>query len=100
MAGLFQAFDLVVARDSPFIRQFCRILNSSDVNVSWADRFYPIVDNIFEIDGDIQFKGFQWDTQRRMPLSFFCVLSLVAKEQETFYFFGFPQQRISVIPES
>lgn len=61
IAGLFEAFDLVVARDTPFIRHFCRILSSFASSYRWS---YLFESDIFDEAGDSQFKGYRSHPQR------------------------------------
>lgn len=63
VAGLFEAFDLIVARESPFMRHFCRILSSFASSYRWS---YLLETGLFDEDEDSQFDGFRSHPQRGM----------------------------------
>ena len=65
-AELFEAFDLVVARNSPFIGRFCQRLNSSPLS-RFCD---PVEDTICEAE-DLPFKGFRLHPRQGTHLPFF-----------------------------
>ena len=61
-AGLFEAFDLIVARDSPFTRHFLSELNgfarfARSENL-WPPQIGPTPNYVFEEVGDEQFTGY------------------------------------------
>lgn len=93
IAGLFQAFDLIVARDSPFMRQFFRILNSFEPDASWSDKFYPVTDAVFEIDGDQQFQGFQWEAHRGRPPLLSYIFWTHDRRLRSLFYFLFPTSK-------